>query len=204
MIKNKLNIYVVKANEKGPITQIKNPIIYNQRPKFKDLNLKIPILVLKIPPLLLNFHLILSFNMIDPAPAASSTAHPGPTHEKSLRWLRRWRMVAPDNTVAPSPRRISPWKWLSHLHEKIFAIDRNKSNKKAFKGNDAGGGADNPRTLSRASASSKRSTTIPPRGKPSRSIVRRSVVRWNGVCWHDIKSGGVERMISLAATKILC
>ena len=27
-------------------------------------------------------------------------------------------------------------------------------------------------------------------------------VRWNGVCWHDIKSGGVERMISLAATKI--
>jgi hypothetical protein len=103
-------IYVVKANEKGPITQIKNPIIYNQRPKFKDLNLKIPILVLKIPPLLLNFHLILSFNMIDPAPAASSTAHPGPTHEKSLRWLRRWRMVAPDNTVAPSPRRISPWK----------------------------------------------------------------------------------------------
>ena len=84
--------------------------ICNQTPKFKDLNLKIPILVLKIPPLLLNFHLILSFNMIDPAPAASSTAHPGPTHEKSLRWLRRWRMVAPDNTVAPSPRRISPWK----------------------------------------------------------------------------------------------
>ena len=40
-----LNIYkyVVKANEKGPITQIKNPIIYNQRPKFKDLTFKIPI-----------------------------------------------------------------------------------------------------------------------------------------------------------------
>ena len=31
----------------------------------------------------------------------------------------------------------------------------------------------------------------------------RMEVRWNGVCWHDIKSGGVEAMISLAATATL-
>ena len=65
------------------------------------------------------------------------------------------------------------------------------------------GGADNPTTASRASASTSDRRPSYLVEKPSRSIVRRSVVRWNGVCWHDIKSGGVEMMISLAGTTTL-
>ena len=40
-----VTVYVVDAIANWPLTHMKNPIIYNQTPKFKDLTFKIPISV---------------------------------------------------------------------------------------------------------------------------------------------------------------
>jgi hypothetical protein len=73
---------VVDAIANWPLTHMKNPIIYNQTPKFKDLTFKIPISVLYKKSRF-------QFFKISSSSSTSSLqhhhhpppAHPGPTHQ---------------------------------------------------------------------------------------------------------------------------
>ena len=137
-----------------------------------------------------SLHPLLHFNMIDPAPASSST---GPPRTHLSICVLEFTLVsdgcAGQFSCAVASSHLALEIWLSHLHEKIFSIDRNKNNKKTFDYNDAGGWCRQSHDRVTSKRFDKRSTTILPRGKTKQEHreTKRGTLEWCLLAGHQIR-----------------